>query len=141
MDKYLNTFGRVIEGTRRCMAEGNGGSNCETCGLWSKEGGCSVYGFNCTEIIGLRDMLIEADIPHTFEPDKGGYHLCYPDNGRDTRACSVILNRMSYGKEHGLLEIMGLLTPEEEEYDSVCGYLTAEDVFGRIEKHWKEKNG
>lgn len=141
MDKYLNTFGMVIEGTRRCMEEGNGGSNCETCRLWNKEGGCSVYKFNCTEITGLRDMLIGADIPHTFEPRGGGYHLCYPDNGVEGRVCSVILNRHSYGREHGLLEIMGLLTPEEEEHDSVVGYLTAEDVFGRIEKHWKEKNG
>lgn len=30
---------------------------------------------------------------------------------------------------------MGLLTPDEEEYDSVLGYLTAEDVFERIRKH------
>lgn len=30
---------------------------------------------------------------------------------------------------------MGLLTPDEEEYDSVLGYLTAEDVFERIRRH------
>jgi hypothetical protein len=32
------------------------------------------------------------------------------------------------------IEIMGLLTPEEQEYDSVVGYLTAEEVFRRIKE-------
>lgn len=41
----------------------------------------------------------------------------------------------SYGKDEDKLEIMGLLTPDEEEHDSVLGYLTAEDVFERIRKH------
>lgn len=36
------------------------------------------------------------------------------------------------GEQGDLIEIMGLLTPEEEEYDSVRGWLTAEEVFGRI---------
>jgi hypothetical protein len=42
----------------------------------------------------------------------------------------------SYGNSCDELEIMGLLTPEEVEYDSVVGYLTAEDVFERIRKHY-----
>ncbi len=33
-----------------------------------------------------------------------------------------------------LIEIMGLLTPEESERDSVVGYLTAEEVFRGIEE-------
>lgn len=32
---------------------------------------------------------------------------------------------------------MGLLTPEEAEQDSVCGWLTADNVFERIKKHWE----
>ena len=141
MEKYLSYFERTINGTRVCLTEGNGGSNCRTCKLWSAEKGCSVHGIDCTEILTLDDMLTGAEIPHTFEPEWGGYHLCYPDSELDARVCSVILHRSSFGREAGLLEIMGLLTPDEEEHDSVCGWLTAEDVFDRIEKHWKEKNG
>jgi hypothetical protein len=47
-----------------------------------------------------------------------------------------------YGSEDGLLEIMGLLTPEEEGWDEVRGWLTAEDVFSRIKEwHAKSKKG
>lgn len=38
------------------------------------------------------------------------------------------------GEQGDSIEIMGLLTPEEEEYDSVVGWLTAEEVFGRIKE-------
>lgn len=37
-------------------------------------------------------------------------------------------------KDGDLIEIMGLLTPEEQEHDSVVGYLTAEEVFRRIKE-------
>lgn len=140
MTSYDAWFDTASRGTLRCVKEGNGGRNCETCRLWNKGLGCSVYKINCTEIHMLNDMLTEAGIPHTFEPDWGGYHLCYPESWPGT-VCSAILHRSSYGAHQGLIEIMGLLTPEEEENDSVAGYLTAEDVFGRIEKHWKEQNG
>ena len=36
------------------------------------------------------------------------------------------------GEQGDYIEILGLLTPEEEEWDSVRGWLTAEEVFGRI---------
>lgn len=55
--------------------------------------------------------------------------------------CSVIYGWGSYGYDEGLIEIMGLLTPEEEECDDVRGYLTADDVFNRIKKHWEETDG
>lgn len=45
-----------------------------------------------------------------------------------------------YGREKDLLEIMGLLTPEEEKINSVIGYLTAEDVFERITKYLDREN-
>lgn len=46
----------------------------------------------------------------------------------------VICNYGSYGFEDGLLELMGtLVTKEESEYDSVVGYLTAEDIIERLE--------
>ena len=38
-----------------------------------------------------------------------------------------------------MLEIMGLLTDDEKKFDSVAGWLTANNVFDRINKHWKEK--
>ena len=38
------------------------------------------------------------------------------------------------GEQGDLIEIKGLLTPEEQESDSVRGWLTAEEVFGRIKE-------
>lgn len=46
---------------------------------------------------------------------------------------SIIEGYGSYGGHQDLLEIMGLLTEEESQYDSVVGYLTAQDVFDRIQ--------
>lgn len=95
-----------------------------------------------TEIFRLKEMLKKANIPFEFSemfPEMEflrGYSLCYP-----TKAdceCSVIEHGGSYGNEEDLLEIMGLLTEEEEEYNSVKGYLTAENVFTRIKKHYEE---
>lgn len=37
-------------------------------------------------------------------------------------------------------EILGLLTEDETEDDWVAGYLTAQDVFERIKKHYDEVN-
>lgn len=76
------------------------------------------------EIIRLRDMLDSEGISYAFKPLYDGYQICYPNNAE--RQCSVI--------EHYI--IMGLLTPEEEKYDGVKGYLTAEEVFKRIKEHY-----
>lgn len=109
------------------------------------------------EIFKLHKMLEEADIQHEFideTPDSRWiipglgfdytkYHIYYPscdefrkginsETDTSSMGCSVIEGYGTYGEERDLLEIMGLLTPEEEEYDSVCGYLTAENVFERI---------
>ena len=111
------------------------------------------------EIHKLHDMLTEAGIEHEFRdrtPDeslrerhlemgiKWGYQVIvyYPDG---ERMISAIEGYGSYGfggwdhgtlgtdeKDGDLIEIMGLLTPEEQQYDSVKGYLTAEEVFRRI---------
>lgn len=100
------------------------------------------------EILKLKEMLDRAEIPYEFM-ERGfavegvcekGYQLCYPysfqsENG--SCICSVIENYGSYGNERDLLEIMGLLTEEENKADSVKGYLTAEDVFSRIKKHYE----
>ena len=53
--------------------------------------------------------------------------------------CSVIISSGSYGHKEGLLEISGLMTDEEYKKtgDTVLGSLTAENVFKRIERHYK----
>ncbi len=95
------------------------------------------------EIDKLKKMLDDASIPYEsneftygamMEPDQ----ICYPKASLIARRCSIIFGRGTYGYEDGLLEIMGLLTPEEEEYDSVVGYLSAEEVFERINEDWAE---
>lgn len=100
------------------------------------------------EIVKLHEMLLEAEIEHEFVRrnehlrDSGfdwGYQIIVyrPD---DERLISVIEGFGTYGEANDLLEIMGLLTPEEEELNSVCGWLTAEDVFERIERAVNENN-
>ena len=48
--------------------------------------------------------------------------------------------RLQLWQEKDLLEIQGKKKKKEykETQDTVIGYLTAENVFQRIEKHWKE---
>lgn len=91
-----------------------------------------------TEIRRLADMLDRNNIPFDTETLFGGMHIAYPKFATDDEpcVCSVILHNGSYGREVGLLEIMGLLTKEERKHDEVVGFLTAEDVFERIKKHW-----
>ena len=93
-------------------------------------------------IFKLKAMLEESHIPFEFKIRKFGvdkiYQICYPKDGY-RRKCSVIQGNGSYGGEDNLVEIMGLLTEEEEAYDSVLGYLTAENVFDRIEKDFLKK--
>lgn len=136
---WLEKFEWESEGLHKCMEACEADHNdmrCEKCRLWSNEKGCEAYGIDYTEMNNLRDMLTLAGIPHEVIVHMGGYCLRYPNT--EERVCSVILHAHSYGAHVGLLEIMGLLTPEESENGSVCGYLTGADVFGRIARHWKE---
>lgn len=96
---------------------------------------------NYSEIFRLHGMLAGNDIPHVIRRCLDGWQVCYP-MVRPNEGCIIdaIEHFGSYGREKDLLEIMGLLTPEEEEHDSVCGYLTAENVFERIKKHWEEND-
>ena len=93
---------------------------------------------NYKEILKLKEMLEKAGIPFEFSDMWGGYHLCYPNN--KTTVCSVIEHDGSYGREQDLLEIMGLLTDEELQDDDVVGFLSAENVFERIKKHYELKH-
>lgn len=91
------------------------------------------------EILRLQKMLEENNIPHAFGRWMDGWMVCYPV-ARPSEECVIDAIEMSgsYGRERDLIEIMGLLTPEEEECDAVAGYLTAENVLERIKKHWEE---
>lgn len=89
------------------------------------------------EILKLDAMLTEANIPHVLERMFDGWRICYPeDYDSGNIVMDAIQHHGSYGNSHDRIEIMGLLTPEEEECDSVAGWLTADDVFGRIQKHY-----
>ena len=110
------------------------------------------------EIHRLHEMLTEAGIEHEwldrtppgYERYSGGLNLnwgwqviVYDENGDRVISAIEGYGTYGYGDEtwphypggnSDLIEIMGLLTPEERESDSVVGYLTAEDVFGRIKR-------
>lgn len=91
---------------------------------------------NYQEILKLDRMLTDASIPHTLDRLFDGWQVCYPTREQPELVMYAIEHYGSHGKDEDKLEIMGLLTPDEEEYDSVLGYLTAEDVFERIRKHY-----
>lgn len=81
------------------------------------------------QILVLKKKLECEGIPFDFEEMFGGYHILYPN--KEDVVCSVIEHDGSYGNDADLLEIMGLTADEDVE-----GYLTAEDVFNRIAKHY-----
>lgn len=92
-------------------------------------------------------MLDQSGIPYERDDDNflmlaygmpygGIQRIKYPK--KEDFVCSVVYGYGTYGYESGELEIMGLLTPEDEKYDSVVGHLTAKEVFDRISKHYKE---
>lgn len=89
---------------------------------------------NYTEILRLDEMLTEANIPHITEKFLDGWCVLYPT--RENPIADAVEHYGSYGNSANLLEIMGLLTDEEEKCDSVKGWLTAEDVFERMSKHY-----
>lgn len=109
-----------------------------------------------TEIFKLKRMLEENNIPFDWIPNWGydikkiiklknicpdlieHYQICYPCFNVSLRKISVIQGFGTYGNEKDLLEIMGLLSPEEAEYDVVQGYLSAENVFERIKEDYIE---
>lgn len=91
------------------------------------------------EIFKLKDMLEKAAIPFDLSELHGGFHIVYPCS--DGAVCSVIEHDFSYGRRKDLLEIRGLMTEKErlDTDDDVLGFLTAQDVFNRIEKHYKNE--
>lgn len=87
------------------------------------------------EILKLERMLTNAGIPHTCERVFDGWKVCYPSDKDKEIVMDAIEHYGSFGHGNDTLEIMGLLTPEEEEVDSVLGNLSADEVFARIWFH------
>ena len=86
-----------------------------------------------TEMEKLINKLAKADIPYELavHPFTNTPQVWYPT--RENPVCDAICHEFSYGGQDGLLEIMGLANSP----DSVEGYLTADEVFDRIAKHYR----
>lgn len=93
-----------------------------------------------SEIIQLHEMLTDKDIPHTLTDYSDGYRIIYK---MDKNSVAVIFEHgTSYGHECDLLELSGrLLTETEMTHAGLVksvGWLTANNVFQRILRHWEE---
>ena len=84
-----------------------------------------------TEMEKLIELLESANIPFETDIVFGTTQVCYPNC--ENVVCDAICHQYSYGHEKGLLEIMGLVDDDE---DSVEGYLTAQQVFDKIQVHY-----
>ena len=98
-----------------------------------------------TEIFVLKGMLKASNIPFDFidwneQETYKKYQIGYPTKDASKIVCSIIEGFGTYGSEEDKLEIMGLLTAEEEDGDSVLGYLMADEVFARINRHFINEN-
>lgn len=94
-----------------------------------------------TEIFKLKEKLDAIDLEYEFHnraPKDIGYEhyqiILLDEN--NNRIVSVIQGNGTYGGNNNKLEIMGLLTPEEEEHDCVLGWLTADEVYERIMNYY-----
>ena len=86
-------------------------------------------GCKYTEILKLKNMLDEKEIPYDWESGVfGGYALKYPSSRK--MIFSVIQHDFSYGNDKNLLEIGHRRLNGGMEVE---GYLTAEEVFEIIE--------
>ena len=97
-----------------------------------------------TEIFKLKRMLEEAEIPFVFSDNvydkKHMLHIQYPNASDEERVCSVVQGYGTYGGDVDMLEILGLLTKREKRNNNaVAGWLSAENVFKRIQKHYKKR--
>lgn len=92
------------------------------------------------EILKLHRMLQAANIPHTISRNYDGWIVCYPvARPLPHCVCDAIEFSGSYGSGQDLLEIMGLHDMKKDDDDlGVVGWLSAQEVFDRIEAHWKK---
>lgn len=80
--------------------------------------------------IGLIKRGIQFEFREIFN---GGQIIVYEKDSKIKRAWDAICHDGSYGRERGLLEVMGDLV-NEEAGDGVEGYLTAKEVLERIDR-------
>lgn len=93
-----------------------------------------------TEILKLNEMLTKYEIPYSVDRMLDGYQIVYFYNGE--RIADAVQHCGSYGEDENLIEIMGCLTPEEEEEGAnALGWLTAEEVFERFLKDFQKRKG
>ena len=85
------------------------------------------------EPLRLASMCLANNIPFEIAELFEGLVVAYPSF--ENRVSDAVCNSISYGRESGLLEIMGLVD-EEKVGDTVEGWLTAEEVFMRWNEHW-----
>lgn len=100
------------------------------------------------EIFILKTMLDKDNIPYEF------YNHCFK-NYYDNKfieswqiAIPSIVNTVisivegvgTFGYKEDKLEIQGLLTDYEKEFDCVVGNLSADEVFIRIQEYYKNKD-
>lgn len=90
------------------------------------------------EIFKLTELLEKGNIPFEFKLIYDGYQVIIR-NKNNFKIADAVEHNYSYGNEEDLLEIMGGLTEEEEEFDSVLGGLSSEEVFKRF-KYCYENN-
>lgn len=91
-----------------------------------------------SELDKLEQYLKENNIEYTREDKERGvlvntHQIVVFDKGN--RIWDAICHYGSYGYEKGLLEVMGEPVVKPEDGDSVCGYLTAQDVIERWEEY------
>lgn len=92
------------------------------------------------EIFKLKELLEEGNIPFEFKNIYDGYQIIIK-NKNNFRIADAVEHNFSYGNEEDLLEIMGALTEEEEELNSVLGWLSSEEVFKRFKYCHKNNTG
>lgn len=91
--------------------------------------------FHPTEMYKLINLLVKAKIPFEIVELCDTPQVFYPSTKNPI--LDVICHRGSYGHEKGLLEIMGCLVTNED--DDVEGWLTAKEVFKRIQSDFLTK--
>jgi galactokinase/mevalonate kinase-like predicted kinase len=85
------------------------------------------------EIDKLKDLLVEADIPHTFAPMFSGWQIrIYADEKLTNELDDAVIHEGSHGFQNGLLETFLLGGCE--------GWETAEQVFEGWLKMYQQAN-
>ena len=107
-----------------------------------------------SEIFKLHKMLLIEDIPHDFierdmdgrlfvyqilYPNKESWNCMLPGEGARDMTCSIIEGPDTRGGDQNRLEIYGLFHGTDPDFDSLVGYLTAENVYNEIVKAEEER--